>query len=547
MNDAALVGALVTPLAGALAALAVPTPGGRAARSERPERPQRPRRRLRRTKDLGDGTSGRDDGPPAAVEAGEGAGPGASLRPSGTSLVDGADDERAGNIARLVVRVAALASAGLWLAITLLGGASAGPVAAMGAASPAAAGAGLLLAAVSRPAQRLTAATSAVALALANLGLALAIGQERPALAVTGLAAAAILIVLADRGAGEGAGGVNALALAGAAALAAGLARAISASGSPDLAPARELGVDAGVLLVGGAAMVAVAGALSPRQPGVLLVPIALAIGVPAAAALGSAGEAIGVVAALVGALAAAVWALRPAGDGGGMRWLVAALVLAALAAAAPPGGSLAGTAMATGGAVHAGVPAAWLLAGAAVITAVTLVPFAAVTALPGLAALAVVVVADPSPARLLIGVLAAAGAMAGAEAVRRRARATEGLGDLDGQAGGQFPPGPLVAGLPALALGAWLLVAPGSWAWVGEANLDEWPESVAVALAAGLIAVVAAGATRRVGVPALPRLASPDPAVAVSNGDTRWLTVAAGVVLGLALLALLASSTRSV
>ncbi|MGI8758676.1 MAG: hypothetical protein ACR2K0_05165, partial [Acidimicrobiales bacterium] len=459
-------------------------------------------------------------------------------RPAAAPEPDPAAAERAGATARLAVRVAALVAAGLWTAVSVLGGADAGVLSGSGAVGPAAAGAALLLAAVHQPARRWPAAAGALALTLLTGGLALVAGDDRAVPAMVALGAGAAVIALASRDRGLG---TVAIALAGLAAFAGGLSRLAAATGSFALPATGEVALGTGLLLVGGAAAIAVAGALRPRRSAGLLLPIGLALGVPAAAALGPEGDAMAVVLAAAAAATVGARAARSQGAGAGMHLLVVALALASLSAASVDAPGIPGTTVALAETSRAGVPGAWLLAAAAVVAAVTLVPWAALAAAPGAAALAVVLVADPEPAHLAVAALLVAAAAVGV-AARDRVQPDDGGDERD--AGDRL--GPLAAGAPALAVGAWLLIAPGSWTWAGDAALEGWSRSAAVAVAAGIIVAVAAGVTGRVAVPGLPRLAGVDPTVADDvTGGARRLTLAAGVALGLALVALVVSSGR--
>ncbi len=523
MNSAVLVAALVAPLLGALAALLVPS--GQ-AKQPRPEG-----RRARKK----------------ALAAGAAAGEESAQGEPATAAVTGTEPdpdavERAGNTSRTLVRVAALVSAALWVTISLLGPSTAGPLRASGAIAPAAAGAALLLAAASRPARRLPAAGAGLALALAAGGLALGQGEGRPGLAVAGLAAAAGLAALNGRRGDDGSLTPAALALAGTAALAGGLIRVAASSGAFNLPANASLSLDAGVLLVGGSAAVAVAGALRPRSTTGLLLPFALVLGVPAAALIGPEGDGVALILMLLAAAACAAWALSPRSPRGDLRPLVATLALASLAAAAVPTSGVPGSTIPVADLQAAGLPAAWLLAAAAVITAVTLVPLASLGAVPGAAALVVVLVADPEPNRLVLVTLIVAATVGGAVALRRAAP-LEDHAHPSGAVAATFDP--FLASIPALAIGLWLLLAPGSWSWVGAVGLDGWTDTVALAGAGGLIAVVASGASGRVAPPRLPRVTAPDPVRAVDDAPAgARLTLAAGVGLGLALIALLASSS---
>lgn len=513
MNSQLLVAALVTPLVGAVAALLVPTGRTRQARS--------PGRRLRKR------ASATDDTPTSDVQLVE-------------PPPDPSAAERSGLTSRTLVRVAALVAAALWVAVALVGPSSAGSARAIGPIGPAAAGAALVLAAVGRPARRLPAAAAAFALTLATAGLAFGTQDGGAGWAVAGLAAAAVVICFANRKGFDGSLAPGALALAGTAALAGGLLRLTAGGGELNLPADASMPLDAGFLVVGGSTMVIVAASLRPRRAVGLLLPIALALGIPAAAVLGDAGDGVAVVLMLLAATTMTGWAASPRSPRGDLRPLVAALALSSLTAAAVTSSGVSGSGASIAGIRAAGVPAAWLLAAAAVITAVTLVPVAALSALPGAAALVVVLIADPEPAHLALVALTVAATVAGTVAVHRppplphEDESSPPTGFLD----------PFIAALPALAAGTWLVVAPESWSWVGEVNLMGWTNTVAVGLAGGLIAAVAGLATGRLGLPRLPRLVGPDPLVATDDppGST-WLALAAGVCLGLALIALLASS----
>ena len=98
-------------------------------------------------------------------------------------------------------------------------------------------------------------------------------------------------------------------------------------------------------------------------------------------------------------------------------------------------------------------------------------------------------------------------------------------------------------AGFLSLAAGAWLLLSPQTWAWVGAADLPAWRTAVvAGALGASVGAFVVASFTD-VAFRA-PAIDTPDPAYA--PGDPGWAgraALAALVVLGIAGATLVASS----
>ena len=538
MNSPVLIAALVVPLIGAVAALLVPA--GRARR----EKPSRRHRRRQATN--GEGiTEGADDDTVAGHPTPGGGVPASS--PTGDSPPvpappDLAAVERAGLTSRTLVRVAALVAAALWVGVALLGPSSAGPLRAIGPIAPAAAGAALVLAAVGRPARRLPAAAAGAALTLATGGLALGARDGGAGLAITAIAAAAVVLVWANRRESDGNLAPGALALAGTAVLAGGMVRIAADTGELNLPVDGSMPLDAGLLLVGGSAMVAAAASLRPRRAVGLLLPIALAVGVPAAAVLGDAGEAAAVVLMLLATASAVIWAVGPRSPRSDVRPLVGSLALASLAAAAVPTTGVPGSGATVAGVQAAGLPAAWLLAAAAVITAVALVPVASLSAVPGAAALAVVLIADPEPIHLMLVALAVAATIAGAVAVHRPfLRASHDEDDPQPAA----VLDPLLAAIPALGAGVWLVVDPESWSWVGEVNLLGWTDTVAVAAAGGLIFSVAGLATGRMAVPGLPRLAGPDP-VPVTDDPPRnaRLALAAGVALGMVLVALLVSSS---
>ena len=505
MNTPLLVAALLVPLvAGAMAFL---VPSGRS-------RPPR-----RRSSSAADGGEGGDEGQITLVVAV----PDPELE-TGVS--------RAGQTSRLIVRAGALVAAGLWIAVVVLGGATAGSLVAMGVVGPAAAGAALLLASVSRPAGRLPAAGASLALSLLSAGLALAggSGSATPTAAVLALAGGAGFVALATARENDGGMGAAAIALVGMVGVAGGLVQRAAADATAPLGPA--------VLLTAGGTLIAVAGALRPRRSAAVLLPVGLAIGIAAGAGEGAGGEAVALVLALGAVAVIAAWAIMSV-NAAGTRLLVVALALVALAVASVPAGSLVESAPALEAAGSPGAPAAWLLAASTVIVGVVLVPAAAFTAVPGAAAFALVVAAEPSPIRLAVAGLALAAVVAAAFAVERTSwSAVEG-----GAEQAALGLNPLVAAVPALAVGLWLLVAPETWAWAGDANLADWPDSIALVTAAGLIGAVTAGSFGRVAVPRAPRVVGPDPETSGADAPaTRRMALLAGVGLAAALLVLVVS-----
>jgi hypothetical protein len=126
--------------------------------------------------------------------------------------------------------------------------------------------------------------------------------------------------------------------------------------------------------------------------------------------------------------------------------------------------------------AVPDGRPAARLLAAAAVLA----VPFAragsavAVLGLPGAVALADAIAAGPISFRRVLATAALVGVAA---FLAVRPRPAEGW-----SLHWWLAPGALVA--------LWLLVAPGTWGWVGDARIGHWDLGAFLAVLAGGIAV---------------------------------------------------------
>lgn len=422
---------------------------------------------------------------------------------------DPAAVERAGATARATVRGAALVAGGLWFAVTLVGHLVSGPLTASGPVGPAGVGAALLLAAVRAPVRRWSAVGGAVALTLLTGGLALIAGDASPRVAGAVLLGGAVVAALTSRGDAAGTAAAV-LGLVGMVVLVGGLVRLATTgaesalltspgTGGMLLAPQPPEPATAALLALGATA-VAMAGALRPRSVAAPLLPVGLAVGVAALAALGPTGDAVALVLGAAAAAAAGAWAARPSA---GPQPMVGALALLALAAAA-------GDAAVPAGLPSGSLPAAWLLAASAVVTAVALSAPAALSAVPGAAALTAVLVSDPEPARLALVVLVLTAATLAAVAVDR-GRAEDG-GGLTRPGAGEHDPGPLLAGVPAVVIGAWLVVAPGTWSWAGAPALEGWSEGLTLAFAGGLAGAVGVAALGRVAVPDLPRLVGPDP-----------------------------------
>jgi hypothetical protein len=302
---------------------------------------------------------------------------------------------------------------------------------------------------------------------------------ERPTL--LGLALTATSVALAaGRTATDGGGVVAALAIAGALAAAAGRApvrvwamaavglvlaavgvvalRSATNSWQLPFADASASHRGDGVLIVLGAALLVLAGVQRSRAPVTVLVPAGAFLTAQAAPMVHRADGLtwLAVVlglAAVAAALAARIG--RPLLDRP-----AAALTLMGLAALVAPGATLGpGLLLAAGGALAAVF--GW--------------PAAAALGVPGGVALAIALAAHGGGAAFVVGALAGAVALALAAAVLR-------AGPLHR---------PEVWMTPALALGAWLLVAPGTWGWVGPVSLRAYDLGAARSVAGAALCLV--------------------------------------------------------
>jgi hypothetical protein len=169
--------------------------------------------------------------------------------------------------------------------------------------------------------------------------------------------------------------------------------------------------------------------------------------------------------------------------------------------------GALAVAAAVVGSGPGAWRPPAMLLAAGAVIAMALPGRGAALAGLPGAAALVPSLMRTGGPGAWVVGCAAAAclGLLAYG-AVRRAA-----------------PLRPTGSSVPALAAAGWLVVAPGSWGWVGPHEMPAYDRGAAVAVAAGLVGLVSGCLAGLVPVPA-PRTAwSPE-----GGADPAWAGPAA-------------------
>jgi hypothetical protein len=351
------------------------------------------------------------------------------------------------------VRVSALVSAACWFVLLVDSSAvsvsrlHSAPVVAAAGCGAALVAAALNTGAVERP--------PLVGLALAAASVAVAAG--RTATDGGGIVVALAVVTTLVAAAGRRSARTWATAGVGLALAAIGVIALRSAANSWQLplADATTSHRGAGALIMLGAALLVLAGAHRVRGPSALLVPAGAFLAVQASPIAHRADGLAWLAVLLGGAAAAAALAARL-----GRPFLdrpPAALTLLALAALAAPG-STRGPAL--------------LLAAAGALAATLGVPAAAALGVPGGVALAIALAARGGGAAFVVGVLAGVVALALAAAVLR-------AGPL---------PRVQLRMAPTFALGAWLLVAPGSWDWVGPVGLRAYDVGAARAVAgAGL------------------------------------------------------------
>lgn len=267
---------------------------------------------------------------------------------------------------------------------------------------------------------------------------------------------------LATRTRGHGRVVTALLATAGVAACGAGFAVLHGQSGRWVLPTGGAQSLTAITTFLGAAALLSASGTFSRRLPTGLLLAGGLAVGLSAAPLRAGADELGAVVVALAAAAVVAA----------GARKLTLSLALLALAAAAGPA-TLA--------------PTSRLLAAAAVIAAAVDAPWALLAAVPGAASLGTAVIEDGSRLALAVALAAAVVAVVLAVVVSETAWWT----GVSSTPGGHDYRGLLPGAVPAMAVGAWLVVAPGTWTWTG-AGLDSYDQGMARAIGAGLLVVMA-------------------------------------------------------
>lgn len=369
------------------------------------------------------------------------------------------------------VGLGALVIAG-WVALAATGGATlpigegVGGVSGVGdgitfsaGGAAAAAGAAVLAAAVTRRRGR-DLASFLFGLLLLPVALALAAsgGDARPL-----LAAIAVEVGLAvSAGARSRSGRLRAAALAGlGTTLVASVVLAQPGAGSV-LAPAATI---YGATLVAGAALLVLAGA--GGSIGVPALKPLLAVGL-VAGLLGAAATDGPLVAVLIGAVALGVATVRPA----------AAVALFAIALASLPGG----------------LPAAALVGSGALIAQSLDRDWAVIAALPGgIAMVEVLLIPGPVLPRAIVGLTALLIDVAIVRSlISTQTKPDEGTRLVRPVDLARLPGvGQRTAErhrLPALVLGLWLLVAPGSWTWAGDTRLHDYDVGAGRSIATGLL-----------------------------------------------------------
>ena len=361
------------------------------------------------------------------------------------------------------LRVSALLAAGLWFALLVdASQVSVGHLHSAPLVAAAGCGAALLLATVDR-ATLARPAWAGVALAAVSVALAGGHSATDGGGAVAGLAVAVVAASVSVRPTVrvEGPAAVGlVLAAAGLVLAAAGLVALRSAANSWQLPLADAVGSHrgAGLSIVAGAALLMLAGSQRRRSPSAVLVPSGAFLAAQAAPILHRADGAA--PAAIVLAAAAAALALAELSERRLLHVPTAALTLLALAALVGPG-SARGPGL--------------LLAAAGTLVCAIEWPAAAALGVPGGVALALALTARGGAVAFVVGVFAGLAALGLAAVGRREGRVAR----------------PGIWSMPVLVLGAWLLVAPGTWGWVGPVGLRSYDLGAARALAGAALCIV--------------------------------------------------------
>jgi hypothetical protein len=385
--------------------------------------------------------------------------------------------------------VAPVVGAAAWL-LVLLGGphASIGPLRPGAVAAAAGVATALLAAAADLMVERAEGEgpPRPAILAASIVGLGLAVGDTAGpsglALAVSLLAGCA---VLANRRGGMPAGAEGSLLLvaAGGAAIAvAGMVILNGRTGTFSIGPDPLAGLLPGALAIAAAAVMVTASA-RPGLDASVLTAGALALGVEASATLPDSGGAW-VLAIVLGAIAVAL--LGAPRSGRVPQWpllpgVAASAGVVALAAAAVPSGGAAS--------------AAALIAAGAVLGLVTGGRAAPLFAVPGGVALAYALALEGGVPAAVVGGLVLLAAALIADLIARRAM------HIDGPVFVAADVRPVH--IAAAVLGAWLAIAPGSWAWAGASGLGAYDDGAAIMAATGMLVAVATGARRGPGLAA--------------------------------------------
>ena len=354
------------------------------------------------------------------------------------------------------LRVSALLAAGLWFALLVdASQVSVGHLHSAPLVAAAGCGAALLLATVDR-ATLARPAWAGVALAAVSVALAGGHSATDGGGAVAGLAVAVVAASVSVRPSVR----VEGPAAVGLVLAAAGLVALRSAANSWQLPLADAVGSHrgAGLSIVAGAALLMLAGSQRRRSPSAVLVPSGAFLAAQAAPILHRADGAA--PAAIVLAAAAAALALAELSERRLLHVPTAALTLLALAALVGPG-SARGPGL--------------LLAAAGTLACAIEWPAAAALGVPGGVALALALTARGGAVAFVVGVFAGLAALGLAAVARREGRVAR----------------PGIWSIPVLVLGAWLVVAPGTWGWVGPVGLRSYDLGAARALAGAALCIV--------------------------------------------------------
>jgi hypothetical protein len=369
--------------------------------------------------------------------------------------------------AGMVLAMTDVAAAALWIGLAAAGGASIGRFHAPALVAAAAAATNLAGATVARRRRLERVLPVGFAVGALSAGLTLGLVDGRSGVLVATLAIVAVLVVVGERG--EDIVVVAGASLIGLAWLAVGLSvlhgKTESWALPGSLPPTASASTGAALptfacaALLIGCAVLAGAGSFRGRPVDALLLVGAMATAVRVGGAFPDAGSATGA-------------------HGGPVPWLAVGCAAAAVvaASAAPPSFAFALLALAALAGPPGNGAAAALLASAAVLCALSPIPWTVAAAVPGGIALSTSLQSQPGfvSACVALGLVGVAGLVAW----RLRLSLASPM------------PRPTVApvGLVATALALWLTVVPGAWAWTEPGALRNYERGALLGVAGALL-----------------------------------------------------------